>query len=205
MYYYYIIIFYTMQQNVIISISIKKSKQNINGINVYNNVIDIYLDVVAKFICDIVKTQNIQAYVGYIDFDLQEFNHFKELQINFYRFKKGFYYLKNKLSKQYYIDGYKPRQYPQIYTFNKIIGIGCYDGCCEINKIIIGVHDNQQKIIGKNIVGEIALFYRSKQYSHNDDYSNDELIMMADSSISEYNKGKSLDSSDVESKIKSKF
>jgi addiction module RelB/DinJ family antitoxin len=38
-----------------------------------------------------------------------------------------------------------------------------------------------------------------------DDYSNDELIMMADSSISEYNKGKSLDSSDVESKIKSKF
>ena len=128
-----------MQQNVIISISIKKSKQNINGINVYNNVIDIYLDVVAKFICDIVKTQNIQAYVGYIDFDLQEFNHFKELQINFYRFKKGFYYLKNKLSKQYYIDGYKPRQYPQIYTFNKIIGIGCYDGCCEINKIIIGL------------------------------------------------------------------
>lgn len=38
-----------------------------------------------------------------------------------------------------------------------------------------------------------------------DDYSNDELIMMADSSISEYNKGKSLDSSDVESKIRSKF
>lgn len=37
------------------------------------------------------------------------------------------------------------------------------------------------------------------------DYSNDELIMMADSSISEYNKGKSLDSSDVESKIRSKF